>query len=322
MIREVGNEKELEKLRVAYLGKRGKLNKVFREMMKDAEDKRLVGQQFNQVKEVLEKEMGKKRESLEMGDKGEEDEWLDVTAVGGEIALGRMHPISQVVKEMNSFFGALGFSVMEGPEIETDEYNFQRLNLPKDHPARDLQDTLYIKPPKWLLRTHTSSVEARVLEKYEPPMRVVFPGKVYRYEATNPSNNVMFFQYQGFAVDKVITMANLRWVLEKFVDNFYGEGVETRFRCKYYPEVEPTAGMDISCSFCDKKGCSVCKGRGWLEILGCGMIHPNIMKVAGIDPENWSGFAWGMGLDRLVMTRFGISDIRDLTNGSITYPEV
>lgn len=244
---------------------------------------------------------------------------IDVTVPGILPSVGHYHPTTLVIREMNAIFSRMGFSTYSGPEIENDEYNYNRVNLPKDHPARDLQDTLYIAEPDIILRTHTSSVEAHILETMTPPYRFVIPGKVYRYENMNASNNVMFFQYQGLAVGEGITLAQLKWTLNTFVHSFFGKDRETRFRCKYYPEVEPGVGVDISCSFCNKRGCSVCKGRGWIEMLGAGMIHPNMLRQVQLDPDKISGFAWGMGLDRIVMQRWNIPDIRSLYNGDIGY---
>jgi phenylalanyl-tRNA synthetase alpha chain len=216
---------------------------------------------------------------------------------------------------MNDFFRYYGFSVGEGPEIETSEYNFRRLNLPEGHPATDLQDTLFINEPDILLRTHASSVESRILEKYKPPIRVVIPGKVYRNETANATNSSFFHHYQGVVVDRGITIQNLKWIMEVFHRHLFGDDVELRFRYKYYPEVSPGMGVDMKCKFCNGTGCVVCKQRGWMEVLGCGMIHYNTLKMSGIDPEIYTGFAWGMGLDRLVMAKFGISDIRKLYGG-------
>jgi phenylalanyl-tRNA synthetase alpha chain len=220
---------------------------------------------------------------------------------------------------MYDIFKHLGFSIIEGPEIETDKYNFEILNLPKDHPARSLQDALYIQEPNIVLRTHTSSVEARALSEYKPPFRFVVAGKCYRFENVNASNNAMFYQFQGFSLQKGLSMADLKGTLFYFVKKFFGEKREIRFRCKFYPEVEPGAGLDLDCQFCKKRGCSVCKGRGWIEMIGSGMIHPNILKNFGYRSESISGFAFGMGLDRIVMDRFGVSDIRSLYNGDIKY---
>jgi phenylalanyl-tRNA synthetase alpha chain len=245
----------------------------------------------------------------------------DVTIPGHKPYVGHLHPTTIVINEMNAIFTRMGFSVYDGPEIENDEYNYDRLNLPQDHPARDLQDTLFIQAPDILLRTHTSSMESHILEEFAPPFRFVIPGKVYRYENANASNNVMFYQYEGIAVSKDITVAELKSTLDTFIKQFFGETRESRFRCKYYPQVEPGVGVDISCAFCNKKGCTVCKGRGWIEMLGAGMVHPNMLRRVNLDPSVYSGFAWGMGLDRIVMQRFGINDIRSLYNGDIGYKE-
>jgi phenylalanyl-tRNA synthetase alpha chain len=304
--------------RTAYLGKKGYINNLTKLIPQfPSEDRQTAGQLINKLKQTAKKHFSRQPTTK---NRQPQTATLDPTYSPYSTPLGFLHPVSQMTRTMNEFFRQYGFSVMDGPEIETDEFNFKRTNLPPDHPARDLQDTLYIEEPNILLRTHTSSVETRTLADYQPPLRIVIPGKVYRHETTNASNNVMFFQYQGVAVDKNLTMANLKWLLHEFIKHFYGPDQETRFRCKYYPEVEPTAGLDLACNFCDKKGCTVCKGRGWIEALGCGMIHPNILKMANINPNEWTGFAWGMGLDRLVMTKYSIPDVRMLTDGSITYP--
>ena len=317
---QLKNIEPTEQNRIEYLGKKGRLNNLIQLIPQlPIADRQTAGQLINEFKKATEKHFNKKTNLETLKSRNLETN-LDTTYSPYSTPIGFLHPVSQMTREMNGFFRQYGFSVMDGPEIETDEYNFKRTNLPPDHPARDLQDTLYIEEPNILLRTHTSSVETRTLADYQPPLRIVIPGKVYRYETTNASNNVMFFQYQGVAVDKNLTMANLKWLLHEFVKHFYGPDQETRFRCKYYPEVEPTAGLDLACNFCNKKGCTVCKGRGWLEALGCGMIHPNILKMANIDPDQWTGFAWGMGLDRLVMAKYNIPDVRMLTDGSITYP--
>ena len=213
--------------------------------------------------------------------------------------------------------------MVEGPEIESDRYNFTALNLPPEHPAREMHDTIYIREPELLLRTHTSSVEIRAMEERKPPLRVVVAGKAYRYEAANPTNSHMFFQYQGLLVDRGISMAHLRFVLSSFLRFMFGEDVETRYRAKYYPQVEPGLGVDLRCQFCAGRGCSICKGKGWIEILGGGMVHPNALAAVGLDWSVYSGFAFGMGLDRLVMSATGIEDIRQLYGPRMSYiPEV
>jgi phenylalanyl-tRNA synthetase alpha chain len=248
------------------------------------------------------------------------DPLIDLTYPLPPKKTGTLHPTTQTIREMNDFFRYYGFSVVEGPEIETEDFNFRRLNLPEGHPATDLQDSLYIDQKEGiLLRTHTSSVESRLLSDYKPPIRVVVPGPCYRNETPNSTNGAFFYQYQGVVVDKGITIQHLKSTVELFHKFLFGNDVILRFRYKYYPEVSPGMGTDIQCGFCKGAGCSVCKYRGWIEVLGSGMIHYNTLKMCGIDPEIYTGFAFGMGLDRLVMQRYGIEDIRDLYEGGMVY---
>lgn len=317
-ILEAKSEQELERLRILYLGRSGKINQLTKEIPKLSPEKRIeAGRLINEAKKSIEESLS--NQQLTISDQQLPAEWLDVTAPGIPVKIGHFHPTTIVINQMLEIFKHLGFSVMEGPEIETDEFNFEKMNLPKDHPARALQDTLYIEDPEILLRTHTSSVEARVLSSYKPPFRVVVAGKCYRYEAVNASNNAIFYQFQGVALQKGLSMADLKGTLVYFVKEFLGKERKIRFRCKYYPEVEPCGGLDVDCPFCHQKGCPVCKGRGWLELLGCGMIHPNILRNFGYNPMQISGFAFGMGLDRIVMDKFKINDIRSLYNGDIKY---
>lgn len=312
----VGKDRDKKLLRLEILGKRGLLHKTFKEVLTSGKyDKGSIGQSFNKLKSEVE-EMFETKEGVKSGRK---EANFDLTLPGTPMPVGLLHPVNAVAREMNEIFHGLGFSVADGPELETDEYNYNRLNLPMDHPARDLQDSLYIKEPDILLRTHTSSVEAHILADQKPPYRFVFPGKCYRFENVNASNHMMFYQYQGLAVGEKVTMANLKSTFNTFLKKFYGEETVSRFRCKYYPEVEPGVGVDIGCPFCRQKGCSVCKFRGWIEISGAGMVHPNMLKRVGLDPEKYSGFAFGMGLDRVAMTRYGINDIRALFNGDLVY---
>ncbi len=315
MIMSSSEPTELERIRINYLGKNGQLTQITKEF-KDLrqEEKADIGRIFSEAKTAIEDALlGAKVQSS----KGSEE--IDETLPGKPVKVGLLHPISAVAREMNDIFRYLGFSVADGPEIENDEYNYNRLNLPKDHPARDLQDSLYIKEPDILLRTHTSSLEAHILATHKPPYRFVFPGKSYRYENVSASNHMIFFQYEGIAVGENITLANLKSTLETFIHVFFGPERKSRFRCKYYPQVEPGVGVDIDCQFCNQKGCSVCKNRGWVEMLGAGMIHPNMFRMAGLDPAKYSGFAWGMGLDRITMARYKLNDIRALFNGNLTY---
>ena len=233
--------------------------------------------------------------------------------------IGHLHPISKTIREMNELFASMGFSIMDGPEIETDEFCFQRLNVPADHPARDMQDTIYIKEPDFLLRTQTSSIEAQVLAKYEPPFKVVCPGRSYRNESVNKSNHFVFHQYQGVVVTEKANMKDLFGTFQVLFKKMYGEDVVTRYRNKYYPEVEPGVGPDMQCFNCHGKGCPLCKNVGWIEMGGAGIIHPNVMKMAGIDTKKYVGFAFGLGLDRWVMAKYKITDIRTLLGGNLGY---
>ena len=235
------------------------------------------------------------------------------------VPIGQAHPTIAVLRRMNAFFRALSFEVADGPEIETDWYNFAALNLPPEHPAREMHDTIYLRGSELLLRTHTSSVEIRALEQRRPPLRVIVPGKAYRSEAVNATNNYMFFQYEGLVVDRDISMAHLRSVLGAFIEYMFGAQTQARFRAKYYPQVEPGLGVDLQCHLCLGSGCAVCRGKGWIEILGGGMVHPNALAAVGIDWHAYSGFAFGMGLDRLVMSAMGIADIRQLYGPRMSY---
>lgn len=305
---------DLEGIRIAYLGRSGKLTNFIKSIKKvPEEDRGQVGILINEAKNTIIEEIANKKNSFKITVR----EWFDPTIPGIKQKIGHLHPTAIVISEMFEIFKNLGFSVTEGPEIETDHYNFELLNLPKDHPARSLQDVLYIEEPEILLRSHTSSVEARCLENLRPPFRVVVAGKCYRFENVNASNNAMFYHFQGFALQKGISMADLKGTLYRFVKTYLGENRKIRYRCKYYPEVEPSVGLDIDCKFCNQKGCSVCKGRGWIEMLGAGMIHPKILKNFGYNPKEISGFAFGIGLDRIVMDKFKIKDIRSLYNGDI-----
>lgn len=308
---------ELNQLRFAFLGKKGHLKALTLTLANlSPPERKSAGQEINRLKADLDNLLSQKETELETDQR---DHNLDLTLPGRPIKLGRLHPTTIVTREMNQFFRYHGYSVAEGPEIETDAYNFEMLNLPKEHPARDLWDTLYVKEPEILLRTHTSSVETRVMTTRKPPIRIVAPGKCFRNETVNATNGAVLHHYEGLAVDQGITLAHLKDILEKFARFLYTDRVKTRFRCKYYPQVEPGAGLDVACTFCRGKGCAVCKYRGWIEILGAGMVHPNALQACGIDPEKYTGFAFGMGLDRITMTKFNIPDIRYLYSGIMAY---
>jgi len=235
------------------------------------------------------------------------------------LKIGHLHPISQTIRAMNDLFVSMGFSIMDGPEVEKDEYCFQRLNVPIDHPERDMQDTIYIKEPDYLLRTQTSSIEARTLANYKPQFKIVSPGRVYRNESVNKSNHFIFHHYQGVVVVEKTSLKDLFGTFNVLFKKMYGEDVVVRYRNKYYPEVEPGVGPDMQCFSCKGKGCPLCKGVGWIEMGGAGIIHPLVMKKAGIDSKKWMGFAFGLGLDRWVMAKYHIKDIRTLLGGNLGY---
>lgn len=318
-LQKIDSRETLQTIRVKYLGRKGLINDLFTSITNlSIDDKKQAASQLNSLKKEIESRLNDIELSLQHKER-EQLDTIDLTSPGIKPKLGHLHPTSTVIRSINSFFRYYGYSVYEGPEIETNEFNFEKLNLPKDHPARALQDTLYIKNPEYLLRTHTSSVETRAMTQEKLPIRIVVPGKVYRNETANSTNNSVFYQYEGLVVDEKITMAELKWTLHEFLKFLYGDDVKTRMRCKYYPQVEPGAGMDVQCTFCHGPGCSVCKYRGWVEVLGSGMVHPNVLRACGINPEKNSGFAFGLGLDRLVMLKYGIDDVRDLYSGGLVY---
>ncbi|MEI6690632.1 MAG: phenylalanine--tRNA ligase subunit alpha [bacterium] len=309
---------KLEALRTKYLSKKHGLISTLMTSLQGLtlKDKKEIGPILNTLKKDIEESLSAKSNEL---DSQSQILDYDPTIPASPQHAGHLHPTTQIIREMNQFFRYHGFSVGEGPEIEEVEYNFRRLNLPEGHPATDLQDSLYIHEPNILLRTHTSSIETRILSTNTPPLRVVAPGKCYRNETNNSTNSSFFYQYQGFVVDKGITIQHLKDTLTKFHQFLFGDDVILRFRYKYYPEVSPGMGVDMQCRLCKGEGCSVCKYRGFIEVLGSGMIHSNTLRACGIDPEIYSGYAFGMGLDRLVMSKFGISDIRKLYGGEIVY---
>lgn len=318
-VTNIKKESDLDEVYLKYFSKtHGIVTNLMKKMPQlSFEEKKEFGPLANELQNDLKKRLEDMKVRLHADSL--KDPLLDLTAPVQEDNIGYQHPINQVIDEMNSFFKFYGFSIGEGPEIETAENNFRKLNLPEGHPATDLQDTLFLQEPDILLRTHTSSIESRILTEYEPPIRVVVPGKVFRNETASATNLAFFHQYQGFVVDKGITIQHLKKTLTDFHKFLFGEDVVLRFRYKYYPEVSPGMGTDIQCRFCKGEGCQVCKYRGWIEVLGSGMIHYNTLKMCGIDPEIYTGFAFGMGLDRLVMSKFGIDDIRKLYGGGLIY---
>lgn len=306
------DSKALEELRVKYLGKKGELTAILKQMGSlSAEERPKVGQLANEVRAAIETLIAEKGASLKtaMLDKRLELETLDVTMPGKAAPMGRAHPLSKVLDEIKEIFLGMGFSVAEGPEVELDYYNFEALNIPKNHPARDTQDTFYIND-NVVLRTQTSPVQIRTMEQQKPPIRVIAPGRVYRSDAVDATHSPLFHQIEGLVVDKGVTMADLKGTLEMFVKRLYGNDSVVRFRPHHFPFTEPSAELDVQCFSCGGKGCRLCKGEGWIEILGCGMVHPKVLSICGVDPEVYSGFAFGMGLERIVMRRYNIDDLR------------
>ena len=324
------DEQALDQWRVAYLGRSGKLTLVLRSVGSLApEERRAVGAGANQVKGELEQALEARLQSLSSQRMDSlADDTIDVTLPGRPLRMGRYHPSTQIMREICAIFGRMGFQVVEGPEVEWDRYNFEMLNIPKDHPARDMFDTFWVDTNRdatggftTLLRTHTSPMQARTMEAHEPPIRVIVPGKVYRYEATDASHESQFHQIEGLAVDKGITFANLKHTLYEFARQLFGEGRRMRFRCDYFPFVEPGVDVSIDCFKCDGSdpSCSICHGSGWLEIMGAGMVHPNVLRAAGYDPTVYSGFAFGMGPERIAMLKYGIDDIRHFLANDVRF---
>ena len=302
----------LENLRVELLGKKGELTAVLKGMGKlSAEERPAVGQLANEVRGFIENTIETKKAEFEAAIERAkiESETIDVTMPGTKVELGKKHPLTTVLDDLKDIFIGMGFSVVEGPEVELDYYNFEALNIPKDHPARDTQDTFYINE-NVVLRSQTSPVQIRTMEKQKPPIRMIAPGRVYRSDAVDATHSPVFHQVEGLVIDKNITMADLKGTLEVFVKKLYGDDTRLRFRPHHFQFTEPSAEVDISCFNCGGKGCRVCKGEGWIEILGCGMVHPKVLRNCGIDPDEYSGFAFGIGLERVAMFRYDIDDMR------------
>ncbi|MBQ7357533.1 MAG: phenylalanine--tRNA ligase subunit alpha, partial [Clostridia bacterium] len=302
----------LESLRVKYLGKKGELTAVLRGMGQlSPEERPVVGQIANEVRAEIEAAITAKKQELSV--KALENkliaEKLDVTVPGNTRKVGHRHPLTLVQRDLEDIFMGMGFSIAEGPEVEYDYYNFQALNIPENHPARDTQDTFYITE-NILLRSQTSPVQARTMEVQKPPIRIISPGRVYRSDAMDATHSPLFHQMEGLVVDEGITMGDLKGMLETFAKAEFGEDTRIRFRPHHFPFTEPSAEVDISCFMCGGKGCRLCKGEGWIEILGAGMVHPNVLRNCGIDPEVYSGFAFGMGVERIAMLKYHVDDIR------------
>jgi phenylalanyl-tRNA synthetase alpha chain len=311
--------KEIEAWRVRYLGKKGTLTQILRGLAAlPLEERKAVGAAANEVKDALEAALSQKKERLKEMELAAalERGRIDVTLPGRPLALGRLHPVTQILREICGIFTSMGFQVVEGPEVEWEYYNFEALNIPHDHPARDMWSTFWIDfenergERPMLLRTHTSPMQIRIMERMQPPVRVVVPGKVYRYEATDATHETMLFQVEGFAVDEGITLADLKGTLYEFARRLFGAERKVRFRCSYFPFVEPGVELDIDCFACGGSGCRLCGNTGWLEILGAGMVHPEVLRRVNYDPDIYTGFAFGLGAERSAMLRYGIEDIR------------
>lgn len=313
-IRDCQQGSTLNELRVYYLGKKGPVQGLMKNMKSlSSEEKPIFGQKVNQLKQELSQAIEEKRQELaqiEMLAKIE-NEKIDITLPGRKPHLANLHPLNLVTQELEDLFIGLGYQVIEGDDIVSDEYCFERANIPKDHPARDMQDSLYIDP-NWLLRTHTTAIQMKVLEESAPslPIKVVCPGKVYRRDDDDATHSHQFMQMEGLVIGEHVTLSDLKGTLEFMARKLFGQDREIRFRPSFFPFTEPSVEVDVSCHICNGKGCPTCKGTGWIEILGAGEVHPNVLKMAGYDPEKCSGFAFGVGIERVAMLKYGIDDIR------------
>jgi len=333
-INQAKNLADFNKVKTEYLGRKGELASALKDIEKMPKNKRpKVGKLINETKERLEKEIKQKIKGFETDEFKNiaKTEWIDITRPVTS-PLGHLHPITQTQREVERIFEEMGFEIVEGPEIETDYYNFEALNIPKDHPARDLMDTFWLKMAndtknnqqsaisnKPLLRTHTSPMQVRIMEKRKPPLRIIVPGRCFRHEATDASHEATFYQVEGLMVGQDVSLANLKGIFKEFLTRFFGPKTKSRLRPGYFPFVEPGFELDINCVICKGKGCSVCKNTGWVEIIPCGMVHPNVLKNVGYDPNKIQGFAFGMGLDRVAMMKYGIDDIRLFYNGDLRF---
>ncbi len=315
------SEQTLKAAQVAYLGKKGALTAILRGMgALSAEERPVIGALANEVRTQIEAAIDEKLSAVKAAEleKKLNSERVDVTLPAASKKPGRLHPLSQVEKELSDIFVGMGFSIAEGPEVELAYNNFDALNAPADHPSRDFQDTFYITP-EVLLRTQTSPVQIRAMQGKQPPIRIISPGRVYRCDEVDGTHSPMFHQLEGLLVDKDVSLGDLKGTLEQFAKLYFGENTKTRFRPHNFPFTEPSAEVDVSCFVCGGKGCRLCKGEGWIEILGAGMVHPHVLENCGIDPEVYSGFAFGVGLERVVMIKYGIEDMRYLYENDLRF---
>ena len=320
---DCGSAEELEALRVKYLGKKGELTGILRQMGKlSAEERPVMGQLANELREDIENALEKRKEELSavMLEKKLKDEELDVTLPGEKKALGHKHPMYNVLDQIKDIFIGMGFEIVDGPEVELADYNFTKLNIEDSHPSREWTDTFYFtEDSKVLLRTQTSPMQVHAMESRELPIRIIAPGRVYRKDEVDATHSPMFHQIEGMVIDKGITMADLKATLNLVIEKIYGEGTVTRFRPHHFPFTEPSCEMDIKCHKCGGKGCPTCKGEGWIEVLGAGMVHPKVLAGCGIDPDVYSGWAFGMGLERLAMGEYKITDLRLIFENDIRF---
>ena len=320
-VKEAKSLKDLNNIFQEYLGKKGKITLILRSLKNFPIKKRKeIGKEANLIKKNLQIDFQKKSEELkkEIELRELKKSKIDITQPGKKIKTGHLHPLTQVLREAEEIFQSMGFSLIEGPEIENEWYNFDALNIPKEHPARDAWDTFYLKGG-FLLRTHTSPVQIRYMEKNNPPLRIVVPGRIFRHEATDASHEINFYQLEGLMVDKKISIASFEAIIQEFFRRFFEKPINIRLRPSYFPFTEPSFEIDISCPICGEKGCSTCQNSGWVEIMGAGMVHPNVLKNSGLNPKNWQGFAFGIGLDRLAMIKYKINDIRLFYNGDLRF---
>ena len=320
---EITSLEELDKARVRFLGKKGELTAVLKTMGSlSPEERPLVGQAANQIREQITADIEKRKAELQAEAQNAKlaAETIDVTLPGEPVKMGHQHPLSIVLDEVKEIFLGMGFEVAQGPEVEWDYYNFEALNIPKDHPARDTQDTFYITE-NMLLRTQTSGCQIRVMEQKQPPIRMIAPGRVFRSDAVDATHSPLFHQIEGMVIDEGVTMGDLKGTLETFAQKLYGSDTKIRLRPHHFPFTEPSCEIDISCFKCGGKGCPMCKNEGWIEILGGGMVHPKVLRNGGIDPDKYSGFAFGIGLERIAMFRFGLDDMRLLYENDMRFLE-
>ncbi|MGN0595452.1 MAG: phenylalanine--tRNA ligase subunit alpha [Hominimerdicola sp.] len=320
---QINDTKLLEEFRVKYLGKKGEITSILKQMGKlSAEERPVIGQLANKVRAGIEEALNERKEQLKnaMEEIQLKEETIDVTLPGKAPKIGRSHPLEAVLEEVEEVFLGMGFDIVEGPEVETDHYCFEALNMPKHHPARDTQDTFYINE-NVVLRTQTSSVQIRTMEQRKPPIRIISPGRVYRSDAVDATHSPLFHQIEGLVIDKGVTMSDLKGTLELLMKRLYGEEAKIRLRPHHFPYTEPSAEVDLMCFNCHGKGCSMCKQEGWVELLGAGMVHPKVLEGCGIDPEVYSGFAFGIGLERITMGRYSINDMRLLYENDMRFLE-